>query len=92
MLALSTLRFSEHLLTRSLCDEKHCKFYVYSVRCIELLSAVRLSLRTGRVKSCAPRGSGRVKGLRPRAAAGPVKGLFFSRKSLSIARHLPCQP
>ena len=42
MRALSALQsgeFSEHLLTQSLCDEKHCKFYVYWVRCIELLAA-----------------------------------------------------
>ncbi len=34
MLEMSDLQigeFGEHLLTRSLCDEKHCKFYVYSV-------------------------------------------------------------
>ena len=24
--------FGEYLLTRSLCDEKHCKFYVYGVK------------------------------------------------------------
>ena len=42
MLALSTLQIGEcdeRLLTRSLCDEKHCKFYVYWVSCIERRSA-----------------------------------------------------